>query len=203
MMTAFPYENPVEPESVGVDGRKLNKVVALFRKQQSEGAFPGGQLVARRKGKLLLNEVCGIARGLRPEEGIEPVEVRPDTPFPVLSAGKPIAGVAIAMLEDRGRLDVNERVAETIPGFEAHDKGEITILEALTHRSGLLMPELVARLELWEDREAVLQAMIETEPAYKRGTIAYAPYEFGWILSELVWRLTGRQPGRLLRVSSQ
>jgi CubicO group peptidase (beta-lactamase class C family) len=192
MMATYPYEDPVDPESVGVDGRRLEKVVALFRKQQSQGAFPGGQFVARRKGKLLLNEVCGIARGLRPEEGIEPVEVRPETPFPTLSAGKPIAGVAIAMLEDGGLLDVNARVAETIPGFEAHDKGEITILDVLTHRSGILMPDLFARLELWEDREAVLQAMIETEPTYNRGTVAYAPYEFGWILSEVVWRITGR-----------
>ena len=191
-MTTFPYENPVEPESVGVDGRKLEKVVALFRKQQSAGAFPGGQLVARRKGKVLLNEVCGIARGLRPEEGIDPVEVRPATPFPTLSAGKPLAGVAVAMLEDRGLLDVNARVAETIPGFEANGKGEITTLDVLTHRSGILMPELIKRLDLLAEREAVLEEMIAARPVYKRGTIAYAPYEFGWILSEVVWRLTGR-----------
>jgi CubicO group peptidase (beta-lactamase class C family) len=191
-MTTFPYENPVEPETVGVDRRKLQEVVALFRRQQSEGAFPGGQLVLRRKGKLLLNEVCGIARGLRPAEGIAPVVVQPQTPFPVLSAGKPLAAVAIALLEDRAALDVAAPIADIVPEFGAHGKGGITILDVLTHRSGILMPGLVARLELWEDREAVLEELIAIRPTYKRGTLAYAPYEYGWILSEVVFRVAGR-----------
>jgi CubicO group peptidase (beta-lactamase class C family) len=189
---AFPYEDPVGPETVGIDERQLKKVLERFRRQQASGLFPGGQLALRRKGKLVLNEAYGIARGLRPGEGIAPLEVKPHTPFSVLSAGKPLAAVAVALLEDRGVLDAETPVAEVIPGFEAHGKGEITILDVLTHRAGILLPELVEDRQLWEDREAVLRSLVEARPAYKRGTFAYMPYEYGWILAEIIFRLDGR-----------
>jgi CubicO group peptidase (beta-lactamase class C family) len=185
-MSTFPYDEPIDPGVVGIDEGRLDKVVALFRKQQLAGSFPGGQLAVRRNGKPVLNQVSGIARGLRTSEGIRPVEVRPNTPFPVLSAGKPLAAVAVALLEDRGLLDVKAPVAEIIPEFARHGKGNITTLDVLTHRAGILMPGLIENRRLWGNREAVLEALIETKPTYKRGTFAYMPYEYGWILSEIV-----------------
>ncbi len=164
----FPYEHPVEPETVGIDKRRLEKVLDRYRAQQASGLFPGGQVALRRNGKLVLNEACGIARGLRPGERIAPVTVRPHTPFSVLSAGKPLAAVAIALLEDRGLLDVDNPVAEVIPGFEVHGKGDLTIVDVLTHRAGILLPDLVQNRPLWEDRRAVLGSLVEAEPAYKR-----------------------------------
>jgi CubicO group peptidase (beta-lactamase class C family) len=189
---AFPYEDPVDPETVGIDERRLKKVLDRFRRQQASGLFPGGQLALRRNGKPVLNEARGIARGLRPNEAIEPLEVQARTPFSVLSAGKPLAAVAIALLEDRGVLDAETPVAELIPGFEVHGKGEITILDVLTHRAGILLPDLVENPQLWEDREAVLRCLVEARPAYKRGTFAYMPYEYGWILAEIIFRVDGR-----------
>jgi len=188
----FPREDPAEPESVGIDRRRLHRVVRRFRTQHSSGAFPGGQLVARRNGKVVLSEACGIARGLRPAEGRAPVQVRPETPFPVLSAGKPLAGIAIALLEDRGALDPDARVASLLPGFEKNGKEEITVLDVLTHRAGVLLPELVRDRQSWADRSAVLRALAEATPSYRRGTLAYMPYEYGWILNEVVLRVDGR-----------
>ncbi len=82
-MTSFPYEHPVDSASVKIDKRKLDKVVSQFKGQQKQGAFPGGQLVLRRNGKMVLNEVCGIARGLRPEEAVSPIKVERNTLFPL------------------------------------------------------------------------------------------------------------------------
>ena len=118
----FPREQLTAPESVNIDGRRLAKVVDRFRTQQSSGLFPGGQLALRRNGKLVVNEACGISRGLRPGEEATPIEVDSRTPFPVLSAGKPLAAIAVAMLEDRGALDVEAPVSTIIPGFAAHGK---------------------------------------------------------------------------------
>ncbi len=192
-MSPYPYEQPVDPAVAGMDQARLDRVAADFTRQQTAGVFPGGQMVLRRNGRLVLNEVCGIGRGLRPEEEIPKVNVRPDTPFPVLSAGKPIAAIAIALLEDRGELEVETPVAAIIPGFSRHGKDEITILDVLTHRTGILLPGLVARPDLWGDREAILTVLVEAEPVYPRGTIAYAAYEYGWLLSEIVRRVDGRQ----------
>jgi CubicO group peptidase (beta-lactamase class C family) len=188
----FPHEQPVEPDTVGVDRLLLKRVVNRFKEQQSSGSFPGGQLVLRRDGKLVLDEACGIARGWRPGDGVTPVRVEAHTPFPVLSAGKALAAVAIALLEDRGVLEARTPVAEIIPGFERHGKGDITVLDVLTHRAGILLPDLVDNRQLWGDRKAVLGHLINAKPTYKRGTFAYMAYEYGWILSEIVLHVDGR-----------
>src|SRR4051812_27228036 len=55
------------------------------------------------------------------------VAMRSDTLMPWLSAGKPIAAVAIAQLWERGLLDLDDRVATHIREFAANSKGPITI----------------------------------------------------------------------------
>jgi CubicO group peptidase (beta-lactamase class C family) len=175
-----------------MDTKKLSQVVQLFHHQNAAGAFPGGQLVLMGGGKTLLNEAIGLARGFRPSEPQPPIPVEPSTPFPVLSAGKPLAAIVIALLEDRGLLDVNAPVAQLFPEFARHGKQHITTLDVLTHRSGLLMPQFVRQPHLWADRAAVRQALIDAVPVYPRGTQAYHPYEYGWILSEIVHTIDGR-----------
>ena len=182
----------VEPESVNMDAGRLAKVVELFNSQQLSGSFPGGQLVLRRNGKLVLSEAIGIARGFRPNEPIPPMQVQSPTPFPVFSAGKPLAAIVIAILEDRGVLDVNAPIAQIFPEFARHGKERITTLDVMTHRSGMLMPDFVKNTQLWGDRVAIQEALAETVPSYPRGTSAYHPHEYGWILSEIVFRVDGR-----------
>jgi CubicO group peptidase (beta-lactamase class C family) len=191
-MSIFPYDDPVDLASAGMDERKLAAAVKEFRNQHARGSFPGGQMVVRRNGSLVLNEVCGVGRGWREDEGIPPMQVKPDTPFPVLSAGKPLAAVAIAMLEDRGLVQVETPVVEYIPEFAKHGKGEITILDVLTHCSGISLPDLVEDMGIWNDRQALLERLIEARPVHRRGTMMYAAYEYGWLLSELFLRITGR-----------
>jgi CubicO group peptidase (beta-lactamase class C family) len=191
-MTTFPYEGSVEPASVNMDAGRLARVVELFNSQQLSGSFPGGQLVLRRNGKLVLSEAIGIARGFRPNEPIPPAQVHTQTPFPVFSAGKPLAAIVIAMLEDRGVLDVNAPIAQIFPEFARHGKERITTLDVMTHRSGMLMPDFVKNTQQWGDRVAIQEAMAETVPSYPRGTLAYHPHEYGWILSEIVFRVDGR-----------
>lgn len=190
-MTSFPYENAVEPASLEMDARR-RRVVERFRQQFATGAFPGGQLVVRRNGKLVLNESVGIARGYRSDEAIPSVLVTPQTPFPCHSCGKPLAAIVVAMLEDRGKLDINAPISEVFPEFGCNGKEAITTLDILTHRSGVLMPHLANQLELWNDREAMEKEVAGVTPIYPRGTLAYGPGEFGWILSEVVRRVDGR-----------
>lgn len=191
-MSTFPYEDPVDPGTVHVNADRLARTATRFRKGQLSGSFPGGQLVLRRNGKLVLNEAVGIARGLRASESVPPLPVQPQTPFPLLSAGKPLAAIVIAMLEDRGLLDVKAPIAEIFPEFLRHGKEQITTLDVLTHRSGILMPDFVKDMAAWGNREAVQKALVEAIPVYPRGTLAYHPHEYGWVLSEIVLRVDGR-----------
>lgn len=166
------------------------KVEQLFTEQQARGAFPGGQLVVMRDGQTLCDVAVGVARGVRGEEPLTGVTA--ETRFQVMSASKPFVGLAIALLEDAGRLDVEAPVARYFPEFGQHDKAGITILDVLTHRSGVLLEELGKEPELWPDWQAVVCAMAEARPRYARGTLAYSPAGFGWILAEVVQRISGQ-----------
>lgn len=148
--------------------------------------------MVRQNGRLVLNEAVGTARGHRNDEATPPVPVVPQSPFPCHSCGKPLAAVVIAMLDDRGKLDINAPISEIFPEFGRNGKEAITTLDVLTHRSGVLMPHLANKLELWNDRAAMEKELASVAPTYPRGTLAYGPGEFGWILSEVVRRVDGR-----------
>ena len=62
MSTAFPHEPLAPPPSVGMEAARLERALALFREQQAQGAFPGGQLVVRRGGHCVANLAVGLAR---------------------------------------------------------------------------------------------------------------------------------------------
>ena len=185
----FPHEGPPDPQAAGVDPERLARAIALFTAQQSRGDFPGGQLAVRRGGRLAADMAVGLARGLR--SGETPLPAAPHTRFNVHSASKPLVALAVAALEEDGRIDVTAPVARYLPEFAGRRRDAITVLDVLTHRAGVPLPELTAHPERWRDKDAVLAAIAAAEPRYPRGTLAYLPVEFGWILSEVVTRVAG------------
>jgi len=186
----FPYEKPVDPTSVDMDLTILSKAVCLFRQQHSSGEFPGGQLVVRRHGNVVINESIGVARGYRAGESIK-FNVQENTPFPAFSTGKPLAAVVIALLEERSLLNVHDPVAKFIPEFERHNKSNITILDVLTHRAGIVVPSLYSEHK-HAAHELVLNLLIDAKPTLKYGTFSYMAMEYGIILCEIVRRITGK-----------
>ncbi len=169
----------------------LSRAIALFHRQLDKGLFPGGQLVVRVRGEELVNVAIGIARGLRDDEG-EKVPVTDATPFQVMSASKPLVAFAVALLEDRGLVDVERPVSHYVPEFGREGKAEITLHEVLTHRSGVIVPQLWDAPALWPDWTGVQEVIWNARPRYRRGMLAYHPYEFGWILGEVVRRVAGQ-----------
>ena len=190
----FPHDDVVDAALVGMDGDRVAAVITTFERQQRTGGFPGGQLAVRRHGKLVVNTACGLARGARPDEAqAPPMPATPMTLFPCFSAGKAVLAVVIAMLEERGLLAAEDRIAKHFPEFAAgpESKQKITILDVLTHQGGILMRDFCARMDEWPDWDKVRSAMINAEPTHRRGTLAYHPLEFGWLLAEVAMRVTG------------
>jgi CubicO group peptidase (beta-lactamase class C family) len=165
----------------------LAGVETLFRQQQARGAFPGGQLVVQHGDQRLLDVAVGTASGWR-RAGAAQTKVTETTQFQVMSASKAVLAVAVARLEERRLIDVRAPVRRYIPEFVA---AEVTILDVLTHRSGVTLPELSRHPERWSDPDNVLAALREEAPTYRRGTLAYQPMAFGWILGEVVRRVAG------------
>ena len=147
---------------------------------QRRGRFPAGQMVLYHRGQLVLDEAVG--------DGITG-----DTQFCVWSASKPLIAMTVAHLEERGLLDVRAPVASVLRGFEANGKGDITILDVLTHRSGVVVPELGQERSEWSDWTQGLARVMSATPRYKRGTLVYHPYEYGWILAAVIEAVTGKR----------
>lgn len=163
----------------------MNALEAAFHRQHARGGFPGGQLVVRRRGETVVNLALGLASGLRAGEPQVPVE--PTTRFQVFSASKPFVAFAVALLEERGLLSVDSPLSHFVPEWPK----DRTVLDVLTHRAGLILPELVADERRWSDPDAIRHAIATTPPRHPRGVIAYAPYEYGWILGEVIGRAAG------------
>jgi len=168
----------------------FERVGRLFEEQQGRGAFPGGQLVVMREGQVLFERVCGVSRGLRGESELRGVTA--ETRFQVMSASKPFVAFAVALLEGAELVDVSAPVARYIPEFAQNGKQDITVLEVLLHRSGVLMEAVLGNPDDWSDWGNVVRAMADAKPRFARGTLAYSPAGFGWILGELVQRVSGQ-----------
>lgn len=131
--------------------------------------------------------------------GETPVSTAPQTRFNVHSASKPLVALAVAALEEEGRIDVTAPVARYLPEFGGRGRDAITVLDVLTHRAGVPLPEFTSHPERWRDPAAVRAALAAAEPRFPRGTLAYLPVEFGWILAEVVTRLAGEPFADFLR----
>jgi len=100
-----------EPEEVGFDAQRLQRVEAHFRRYVDDGKLPGFTVVVARRGRVVLHAHHGLAdvEAQRP--------VADDTIWRIYSMTKPITSVAVLMLYERGLLELTDPVARYIPSF--------------------------------------------------------------------------------------
>ncbi|MBI4305809.1 MAG: beta-lactamase family protein [Chloroflexi bacterium] len=117
----------------------------------------------------------------------------PDTLFVGFSCGKPLAAACLWVLKERGRISWDKSVANYWPEFGSGGKEGITVRDVLTHRAGLpTTPKPVEGTGMTNFGRAV-QALVEASPEYPPGTaIQYHSVTFGWLVGELVQRVSGR-----------
>ncbi|HEY2482168.1 MAG TPA: serine hydrolase domain-containing protein [Caulobacteraceae bacterium] len=124
----------------------------------------------------------------------------PDTLANVYSTTKGVASACTMLLESRGELDYEAKVARYWPEFAQGGKGEITVGMLLSHRaglSGLREPTTVDDLFDWE---LMTTRLAHAEPLWTPGTVAgYHAITWGFLAGELVRRIDGRTIGRFLR----
>ena len=163
---------------------RLPLTLAAIRRGIDQRLHLGAQLYVALGDDVVANEALGEAR--------PGVPMRTDTIILWLSAGKPLAAVAIAQLWQRGLLELDDPVAKHIPEFAAGGKEKITIRHILTHTAGFrAVPGLVTNAPLDEIIAAISTARIE--PQWIPGvTAGYHPLTSWYILGEIIRRLDGR-----------
>ena len=181
---------------MGLDGAAVDKMWRAARDLYRSGVHPALQLCVRREGAVVLDRAIGHARGNGPSDGrdSERVLVTTDTPFCVFSASKAVTAMVVHKLHERGVLDISDRVAQYIPEYAVHGKESTTIAHVLAHRAGVpTLPRKALDIENVGDREYVIQVISQAKPFVKPGTLlAYHAVSGGFILGEIVHRVTGR-----------
>ena len=124
------------PSSVGMSEAVLRAGVALFEEAVERDDLKGAVLLVARRGTVVLFEPVGT----RNEQAGLPMEK--DTHFRMASNTKPVVATAILMLEEDGKLAVEDLVRQHIPSWDNYRAGFITIRHLLTHTSGLRIPTL-------------------------------------------------------------
>lgn len=125
----------------------------------------------------------------------------PDDAFLLFSAGKPLTAMLVHRLAARGAFGLDDPVARHWPEFGSRGKEAITIRQVLQHRSGLPYGRsLSADALLAPHWNRSVRALAGARPRYAAGAVpAYHVLSFGFILGEVVQRVTGEPFREVLR----
>ena len=111
-----------DPVHLGLDPRKVNKLVERAAQEVESGLLPSVQIAVARKGKLAILESFG--------------EASSDSLFTVFSSTKAIISAALWLLVQEQELSIENKVSAIIPEFAANGKGDVLVQHLLTHTAG-------------------------------------------------------------------
>ncbi|MCU1587125.1 MAG: beta-lactamase [Frankiales bacterium] len=172
------------------------------------GYEPVRDLFPQERGSLGIGggAYCAYVAG-RPVVDLWSGEAHPGTPWErstttiLMSATKGFAAMCVQLLADRGLLDIDAPVAAYWPEFAQNGKEHVLVRHVLLHTAGLFGYDGqndVTRLDGtgWDSYEAIsaglAAAPLEWEPGSRHG---YHALSVGWLLAELVLRVSGRTLG--------
>ena len=112
--------------------------------------------------------------------------------FYIFSAGKPLIAAIIWKLVEKEIINFNDPICKFWPEFGKKNKDNITIKHVLTHSSGVSLTSSLSdrdytdlnRVSRW-----IENYIPESEPGER---IAYHEVTYGWILGELIYRVTNK-----------
>jgi CubicO group peptidase (beta-lactamase class C family) len=129
------------------------------------------------------------------------VGAQPSDLFYTFSVSKPFTALAVHLLAQRGRLELDAPVADYWPEYARNGKSAVTVRHVLTHRSGAPYSAgwMLGDALRMADWRASVQAAEEAALRYPPGrVVAYEVLSFGFTLGELVRRVDGRPVDRFI-----
>ncbi|HEY8040275.1 MAG TPA: serine hydrolase domain-containing protein [Polyangiaceae bacterium] len=192
-----------EPGAAGLSGEDVDAIWGSVVRLYETGLHPAIALCVRRRGLVVLDRAIGHLRGNSPEDGPDTarIPVRHDSLFNFFSASKAVTAMVVHLLDERGLIHLDDAVVEYFPEFGRHGKDAITIRQLLTHRAGIpAVPGTRIDLGLLTDPQRLLDVLCDAKPLSVPGRrLAYHALTSGFVLGEIVRRVTGRDIRRVLR----
>lgn len=165
-----------------------------FESNLKSGEDIGGSFCATVDGETVVDLWGGFA---------DEAKTRPwekDTIINVYSTTKTMTALTALLLADRGELDFDAPVARYWPEFAANGKERVKVSQLMSHTSGLSgWKEKITAGDLydWEKMTSLLAAQA---PLWEPGTASgYHVLTFGYLIGEVVRRITGRSLGTVFR----
>ena len=167
-----------KPESVGMSSQRLGKLKSELQALVDRNQLPGVVTMVAKDGKVVEFDVAGK----RDVESGAPLQK--DSIFRIYSMSKPITGVAMMMLFEEGKWQLNDPVSKHIPEFanlkvakvnpqsgavtQVAPDHPMTMRELMSHSGGLTygvfgstpVDKMYTDVNVL-DRDATLQAMID------------------------------------------
>ncbi|MDA0313785.1 MAG: serine hydrolase [Bacteroidetes bacterium] len=120
------------PESVGMDGKKLDKIDAVVTQMIESKAAPGGRVCVVKDGKIIFDRSYGHL------DYEKSAPVTTETVYDLASITKVAATTLAAMfLHSRGELDLTKPLEHYLPELKNTTKGGILLKNLLVHEAGL------------------------------------------------------------------
>jgi CubicO group peptidase (beta-lactamase class C family) len=170
--------------------REPDPAMALF----GGGGETGAAVSIYHRGRKVVDLWGGLAdrRSRRPWQQ--------DTLQLVFSTTKGVTAICANLLAQRGELDLDAPVAAYWPEFAQAGKQDIPVRWLLCHRAGLPWVDTEMTLEQALDWDTVIEALERQAPAWEPGSQhGYHATTFGWLVGEVVRRVSGRSVGAFVR----
>lgn len=172
-------------------------VVDAFAANFIDAGEDGAGVAIYHRGELMVNIWAGERDNRLAGIANQPWEE--NTLVNIFSAGKGLVALCVLQLVAQGKLNLDTAIADYWPEFAStaqetgqSDKASITVRHVLCHRSGLsAFHERINDEQIfnWESITTIINA--EYPWWLPDSAQGYSPFMFGWILGELVKRVSG------------
>jgi CubicO group peptidase (beta-lactamase class C family) len=140
----------VAPDEVGFSAQRLKRLSGAFQSDVDKGVIPGAVVLVARDGKVAFFEAFGF------QDREKRIPMKLDSIFRIASMTKPITSVALMMLVEEGKIQIDDPLALYLPEFKdlkvgveklvpetgktqlslEHPRRDPTIQDLLRHTSG-------------------------------------------------------------------
>lgn len=182
------------PEIHGTCDARFAGVREVFAAQMANPEELGASVAVTLEGRRVVDLWAGHADAKRTKPWTA------DTLVNLFSTTKGITAICAHRLADEGKLDIDAPVADYWPEFAQAGKSSIPVRWLLDHSAGLAAIERPLPMGAVCDWDVVVGALAEQTPLWEPGTEhGYHALTFGWLVGELIRRITGRSVGQYFR----
>lgn len=181
-------------EIQGYCDKRFNAVKEIFAKNFQLGLEIGASFAVVLDGKLIVDLWGGYA------DAAQTRSWEKDTIVNVFSTTKVMTALCIHILVDRELIDLDAPVAKYWPEFAQAGKEKLPVRYLLSHTAGLPGFDKQIAVDVLYDWNQTVDLLAVQKPWWKPGSRSgYHSITFGYLLGELVRRVTGKTIGTFFK----